>query len=335
MFWTKFRVITLVPAFFVIILVSYFVSLLLKDKSEKVKLIPIQVITIILLVLEFFKQLFSIIRGYDNYHIPLHFCSLFLYFLPIAAFYKGKYKEHFRTIAAVVSACLFLYLAIYPDLIYGDGNIRRIPDMFKGDYTAFFDFHTVAFHNIALFPFFFFSFQNLCKHDTKRDIKAILIAFGIYAVVAATVANTAEINFNNFHSCNAPFLESVRLAMIESMGWFGQLIYVLIIAVGTLIIPLIAYFVLKLFEKMINDVKTGLVASIASTSATIIGLIIYIINASTGAFILSIVSMFATSLVLPTFINSIRGKQIKPLIITSALLVVNIVAFVLEYITLD
>ena len=335
MFWTKFRVITLVPTFVVIILVSYFVSLLLKNKSEKIQLIPIQVITVILLVLEFFKQLLSIINGYDNYHIPLHFCSLFLYFMPIAAFYKGRFKEHFRTIAAVVSACLFLYMAIYPDLIYGDGNIHRIPALFQGDWRAFFDFHTVAFHNIAIFPFFFFSFQNLCKHDTKRDIISILIAFGIYAVVAATVANVAEINFNNFHSCNAPFLENVRLAMIESMGWFGQLIYVLIIAVGTLIIPLIAYFVLKLFEKMINDIKIGTIASIAATAATTIGLVIYIINASTGAFILSIVSMFAFALTLPTLINSIRGKKLVPVIITSVLLAVNILAFVLEYITLE
>ena len=334
MFWSQFRLITLVPVFLLIILSSYLITRLLKNKSEKAKMLPIQIVTIVLLVLEFFKQLLSIVNGYDLYHIPLHFCSLFLYFLPVAAFYKGKYKEHFRTIAATIAACLFLFMAVYPLLIYPDSDIQSIPAFFAGDWKSYFSLHSVIFHNVALFPFFFFSFGNLCRHDTKRDLKVITLAFAGYAVVSATVANLFSINFNNFKSCNAPFLENVRLSLVGSMGWFGQLIYVLIIGAGTIAVPILAYLVLKLFEKIICSTRTGIIASSVTTGLVAVGLLLCIFNKGIGALICSLVSMVATAMVLPTLINSIRLKEAKNILISSAFATVNIAAIVVEYFAL-
>ena len=331
MFWSQFRLITLAPVFFLIILSSYFITQLLKNKSEKAKMLPIQIVTVVLLVLEFFKQLLSIINGYDLYHIPLHFCSLFLYFLPIAAFYKGKYKEHFRTIAATVSACLFLFMAVYPLLIYPDGDIQAIPAFFAGDWRSYFQFHSVVFHNVAIFSFFFFSFGNLCKHDTKRDLKAIVIAFAGYAVVSGAIANAIDVNFNNFVRCNADFLEAVRLSLVESIGWVGQLIYVIIIGIGTIAVPVLAYFVLKLFEKLIHDTRIGVIASSVTTGIVAVGLLLCIFNKGMGALICSLISMVAVSMVIPTLINSIKKKELKNIIISSAFLAVNIAAIVVEY----
>ena len=334
MFWTRFRIYTLVPAFIIVILLSYFLSKKLRDKDEQTKLIPIKIISIVLLVLELCKQVLSIIRGYDLYHIPLHFCSLFLYFLPIAAFYKGKYKEYFRTLAAVVSACLYLFMCVYPLLIYSDEAIMDIKNFFTGNVSSFFQLHAVLFHNIALLPFLFFAFEDICKHDTKRDIKIIIIGFAIYSVVSATIGNIFDINFNNFVHSNAPFLENLRLSLVDKLHTLGQIVYVIIVAIGTIIVPILAYLFLKLFEKLFVDIKVGIKTTIVTTALVALGLIITIFNKGIGMVVCSVVTMIAVSAGIPTLLNVIKEKNKKYMLIDIALLVVCVLSIVLQGIML-
>lgn len=126
MFWTSLHAYTLIPQFIVYIVLAFILSRLLKDKDYEKQLLPLKICTILLLVLEVIKQLRGFIVGYDSYWIPLHFCSLFLYFHPIACFYKGKYRNTFMLIAGVVSACLFLFMAVYPNIVYSDDAIRSM-----------------------------------------------------------------------------------------------------------------------------------------------------------------------------------------------------------------
>ena len=126
MFWTPLHVYTLIPEFIVFIVLAYVLSRLLKNKDYETQLIPLKVATSLLLILEVAKQIMGFVTGYSLYWIPLHFCSLFLYFHPIACFYKGKYRDKFMMIAGVVSACLFLFMTVYPNLIYSDDAIRSM-----------------------------------------------------------------------------------------------------------------------------------------------------------------------------------------------------------------
>ncbi|MBO4666714.1 MAG: YwaF family protein [Bacilli bacterium] len=335
MFWSRFRAYTLIPVFLFIILSSYFLYKALKNKDEKTRMIPIVVVTIVLLVLEFFKQLLSIIRGYDLYHIPLHFCSLFLYFLPLASFYKGKYKDVFRTLAGVISTCLFLFMAIYPLLIYPDNDVNLMKEFFRGDdIYRFFQFHSVIFHNFALFSFFFFAFSNVAKHDTKRDIKVIIIAFLIYSVIAGTLANVIDTNFNNFRHCNADFLENVRLSLVNGMGAFGQVIYVIMISIGTIIVPILAYLFLKLFEKLFNKVEVGLNTSFVLSVLVLLGVLITLFNTGTGMFVCSIFLVVLLSCAIPTLLNAISLKNKKYIIWASVFTLVGIITMILEFIYL-
>ena len=335
MFWSQFRAYTLIPVFIFIILSSYLISYLLKDKDDKVRMLPIKIVTIILLVLEVIKQTLSIIlRGYDLYHIPLHFCSLFLYFLPIASFYNGKHKDVFRTLGAVISTCLFLFMSIYPLLIYPDGDIYGIKEFLGGNLERFFQFHSVVFHNIALYPFFFFAFNKVLNHDKKKDIKAIIIAFVIYSVIAGTLANLIDTNFNNFKSCNADFLENVRVAMVDKIGVFGQVIYVLMIGVGTVIVPLLAYLILKLFEKLSENVNTGLNVSFVMACLVSLGLLITIFNVGLGMIICSIFTVIEISASIPTLINAIREKNKKYILFASLFTLIGMVAVIVEFIKL-
>ena len=156
-------------------------------------------------------------------------------------------------IAGVVSACLFLFMAVYPNIVYSDDAIRSMWAYTTGRGGGFSELHTVLFHGIGLFTFFLFIFQGLIKFDTKKDIKTVIITYAIYCLFVGPFAQLIDVNFNNFVHSNAPFLEDLRLNIINSTGKFlGQTIYVVMISIGTIIVPLIAYFVLRGLTKLLN-----------------------------------------------------------------------------------
>ena len=256
MFWTTLHAYTLIPQFIVYAALAFILSRVLKDKDFETQMLPLKICTILLLALEVAKQITGIATGYSTYWIPLHFCSLFLYFHPIACFYKGKLRDKFILIAGTVSTCLFLFMAIYPNLIYSDDAIRSMWDFVCGRGGTFFELHTVLFHGIGTFTFFLFIFQGLAKFNIKKDILTVVITYGLYCLIVGPFAQLIDTNFNNFVSSNAPFLENIRVGIRDSVGAvLGQTIYVLIISVGTILVPLIAYFVLKLLTVLFNQRK--------------------------------------------------------------------------------
>ena len=246
MFWTLLHAYTLIPQFIVYALLAFILSRVLKNKDFETRLLPLKICTVLLLALEAAKQITGIATGYSTYWIPLHFCSLFLYFHPVACFYKGKYRDKFTMIAGVVSTCLFVFMAVYPNVVYSDDAIRSMWDFVCGRGGSFFDFHTVLFHGIGTFTFFLFVFQGLVRFNTKKDVLSVIITYSSYCLIVGPFAQLIDTNFNNFVRSNAPFLENIRLGIINSTGEvFGQTVYVLIISAGTVLVPLIAYFILK------------------------------------------------------------------------------------------
>ncbi len=254
MLWTKEHLYTLIPTFIIEIILSIILGKALKNKSDKVKMIPITVVTVILLVLEVLKQLNGIINGYDLYRLPFHFCSLFLYFLPLASFYYGKYKNEARILASTISTCLFLFMVVYPNLIYSGDAIKSAINYIKGDGGSFIDFHSVLFHTLALFEFFLFSALDVCKLESKKDLKLILIAFIIYCVIVGPLSQIIKTNFNNFYHSNVPPIEDIRLNLLSKISWPAQLIYVSIISVGTVLVPIGAYFIMKGSKKLYSKI---------------------------------------------------------------------------------
>ena len=246
MFWTPLHLYTLLPQFAVYLVLAFVLSRALKDRDRETQLLPLKICTVLLLGLEAAKQIAGILTGYDTYWIPLHFCSLFLYFHPLACFYKGKHREKFLLLAGVVSTCLFLFMAVYPNVIYSDDAIRSMWAYVCGRGGSFFELHTVLFHGIGTFTFFLFVFQGLVRFDTKKDVRLIGMTYGLYCLIVGPFAQLIDTNFNNFVHSNAPFLETVRCGVIDRLGAFlGQTVYVLTVSVGTILVPLAAYFVLK------------------------------------------------------------------------------------------
>ena len=84
--WTKAEAIILPIALLVTIILATIICLITKNKTAKIKNVPLMVISITLLIMEIIKQIYNIVIGYNTWCIPLHFCSLFMYFYPFVFF---------------------------------------------------------------------------------------------------------------------------------------------------------------------------------------------------------------------------------------------------------
>lgn len=225
--WEEQHVKTLLPSLFVMLILSVVLRIWLGKKSEKIRMIPLQICTIFLLIIEVFKQIksFNGDGSYDLYSIPLHYCSLFLYMLPAMSFYHGKYKQQVRGITTALCGSLFLLMVIYPALIYGGGNIDNT-------FKEFFSFHTVSFHTVATFTFFLIVALDLHTPKVRTDLKAIIIFMVVYCFIAGGMAQILKTNFNNFYNCNIPPLQVLKDKIQPILGYaITQTLYVLIVSV--------------------------------------------------------------------------------------------------------
>ena len=246
--WTKWHVITLIPAFVVMVIAALLLRKFLKNKEEKVQMIPIKIIAIILVVLEIAKQIYSIVRGYDLYHIPLHFCSLFIYLFSLFAFYNGKYKDFVRSFTITCGAMLFVFMAIYPELIVGGSDISKC-------FIEFLPTHATVFHYLALFAFVLMVVFKFYTPDAKRDFKTLFIGFGVYSLIAGSMANILKVNFNNFYECNIAPLRSLQVAIVDKLGWAGQLLYVVVVAILIYLFAMLCYGLYRGFYAICSAIK--------------------------------------------------------------------------------
>ncbi len=241
--WTPAHAKTLPPALLAMIVIGVVLRLLLGKKSLKIRMIPLQIVAVLLVVLEIGKQYVSASRGYDLYHIPLHYCSLFIFAVPLMAFYTGKGCEKVRAAVSGLCGAMATLLLIYPDLIYGAGNIENF---FKG----YLDMHTVAFHNLVLFAFVLILALDLHTPTGKKEQRYAIWATIGFCIISATVANILKVNYASFYECNIAPLEAVRVAVQNMAGYVAaQIFYVCIVAILTVVYTWGAYWLYRLLRK--------------------------------------------------------------------------------------
>lgn len=242
--WSYEHKITLLPAFVAMIGIGLLLRWWLGKKDYWVRMIPVQILTVILLVLEVGKQGFSFARGYDLYHIPLHFCSLYLFALPVLSFYRGKHHSAVAAVCASITASLCLLIMIYPALIYGAWDINHYFD----DYFAF---HTVTFHNIVLLIFVLMVALDLYVPEKKGEWKPCAWFTVGFCLVSATMAQLLKTNYANYYQCNIPPLEAVRQSLQPVLGYgVTQLIYVLIVSALNIGFVLMCYWLYRAVRKV-------------------------------------------------------------------------------------
>ena len=243
--WTAEHAMTLLPAVAVMIIIALILRKVLK-KDEKIRMIPIQILTCILLVMEVGKQALSLAQGYDLYCLPFHFCSLFLYVMPVMSFYKGKHRQAVFTVSTALCASVFLLMMIYPALIYSADNVLNF-------FNGYFDFHTVAFHNIVIFLFILIIALDIHVPAPKGYSKPIIIFVLCFCVVSASMAHILKTNFANYYTCNIPVLEEVRLAVQDAIGPLpATLMYVSILSALNVGFTLMSYQLFRFVHFIVN-----------------------------------------------------------------------------------
>ena len=242
--WTPEHTKTLLPALAGMVVLCVVLRLLLGKKSLKIRMIPFQIFAAIIVLLEIGKQAVSLSRGYDLYHLPFHFCSLFIFMLPLMAFYNGKHKQAVSCITTAVSAAMFLLMLIYPNLIYSAGNIQAFFDEYMS-------FHTVAFHNIVMLEFLLILVLDLHTPAPKKELRNCVVFTVGFCAVSASMAQILKTNYANYYSCNIPVLENVRVNMQSVLGYvLTQILYILIVSALNILFVMLAYGFYRLVRRV-------------------------------------------------------------------------------------
>lgn len=240
--WTFEHTITLIPTILIMILITFVLNFFIGKKPLKVRLLPFQVLAVILVISEIIKQVLSIIQGYNLYYIPLHVCSLFIFLIPLFGFYKGKGEDIIKTLCCTVCVALFLFMIVSPNIIYSADNI-------KGFFKSYDNFHTVFFHNVVLFEFILIIGLNLYSVKEKKHLLPVLFLALGYSLVASSMAQILKTNFSNFYVCNiGPVNDFVNMVK-EKWGYaVGQSIYVSILFILHIAFLMFSYKVFKFIE---------------------------------------------------------------------------------------
>ena len=211
--WTSGDLKILIPSFLVLLLITFAMWLILRNKSENIKNIPLATIAIILLVMEIFKQIYSFKGGYSLWSIPLHFCSLFLYFFPLATLTKGKIKR-FGLVMSYVSGTLMTIMFYFnPSSIIGDCTFNNV-------FITFDKFHTFMYHHLAILFTLLGIVLGMFKMK-KQELVYVLIGIVVYGLIAVPIAHIIDTNFCNILTSNIGFMETLRVNA-------GQIVYTII-----------------------------------------------------------------------------------------------------------
>lgn len=243
--WTKEHAISVLPSLAVMLLLCTVLRITIGKKSFETRMLPMKILSVLIVLLEIGKQVLSFMRGYDLYHIPLHYCSLFIFMLPVMAFYRGKHQDKVGGITAALCAAEFLMMIIYPALIFGDWNVRAYFD-------SYFDFHTVTVHILIMLGFLLIPALELHTPAKKGEMKAVIIFVVCFCAVSATAAQLLETNYNNFYQCNIPPLEALRQAVEAVTGTLvAKIFYVLCVTLMDILFTTGAYWAYRGVRKLV------------------------------------------------------------------------------------
>ena len=242
--WTQEHLKTLLPAAVLMVAAALVLRHFTGKKNEAIRMLPIRIIAVLLIFLEVGKQAVSMVGGYDLYSLPLHFCSLALFSLPVMAFYRGKHQNAVSGVTTAVCASISLLMLIYPSLIYSADNIN-------GYFAGYLNFHTVTFHNLVLFAFILILTLELHTPKRRGNTKPLILFVLAFCVVSATMAMVLKTNYANFYECNIPFFEGIRIGAQPVLGvWGAQLLYIAILSALNVLFSLMSYQLYRLLHRL-------------------------------------------------------------------------------------
>lgn len=241
--WTPEHTRSLLPTLAVMLALTVALRCWLLRKPHKVRMIPLQIIAVILVMLELGKQGVSLYQGYDLYNLPFHFCSLFIFAVPVMAFYKGSRRPAVYGVVTALCGAMTFLLLVYPNLIYPAGSVT-------GYFRSYMCFHTVTFHNLVMFAFFLILALGIQEQPAKNGGRWVVVIVAVFCAVSAAMAHLLKTNYANFYHCNVPVFEQIRQDLIAAIGVLpAQLIYVAILTALNILFVLGMYWLCRGLQK--------------------------------------------------------------------------------------
>lgn len=248
--WTLTHLLQIIPTFFVLAVFSVLIARFLKKRSASARYVPLKIIAVLLLLLEVAKQINSACAdgGYNMYSLPFHYCSLFIYLLPLHAFYRGKRSSLIAPVTLGCLAALTVGMLIMPAAIYTDADII-------GFFSDFAKFHTVVFHSLVVLYFMLSVALDVWEIGVRRGVTAISVFIGAYVTLAALLSYSLGVNFHNLRTCNVPFVDALRIKTVDALGIFGTLLYVGAVLILSVAFTVAAYYLAALLIRTVKKKK--------------------------------------------------------------------------------
>ena len=228
--WSSGDTAVLPAALITIIICGVVLRVILKNKGEKWRKLPLRILAIGIVLLEVAKQIYyNTYESYTLYVLPLHFCSTFIWLIPIAQFTKGKIGKFFKPMPFCYSLVVIFLMYAFPRVLLGNatsavfGNFRYA--------------HTFLYHH-AILAYFIFSLLLGDYKPQKRDYVPLVAGVAFYTAYALPIAYVLNVNYVNILKSDfAPF-EQLRLAA-------GQVVYNIVLflfAVAAILCIWVVYY---------------------------------------------------------------------------------------------
>lgn len=216
--YTRAEVIMMPLGLAVVLLLGLTLRRLLKDKSARVREIPLHVLGGLTLVLEIAKQLdhWLILRDWNPWFLPLHFCSYFLIWYAFALCTRGQLRQIAYACSLYGGIIMTAVLLTVPRMIVGD-NCRNI-------FASFTAFHSYTFHMLVVAYWLWLLLLRVYQPNKNHIWQTTVIHMVMFALsmVAAFALNT---NYVHVLTTTIGILERVRLSA-------GQAVYDVLLYLG-------------------------------------------------------------------------------------------------------
>ena len=257
--WNRYEQIVLPITLAIIVLISVALGFLLRKKDYKIKSIPLKIIAGILFVAEIVKQILNIVNGYSLWAIPLHFCSLFVFFFPLSELMPAKICKVFKPVSVACATAMTLLFYFGPNTIISDScyyiffteyNVTNVAEFGR----IFSNYHTFFFHHFVIL-YLGITLALKLYSPKKSDVYMVLAVMSAYIIITMPLAHIIDVNFCNMLESNIPFMEAIRVNL-------GQFVYSIAMHVaipgGCTLIIYVYYLVVKLItsiknKKLAND----------------------------------------------------------------------------------
>lgn len=227
----------IMPLMFVaVLLTSLVLGKLLKNKPEKIRRIPVVVVTTFLLLFEVVKQMYNIVNNsWTTWALPLHFCSALMIWYAIASYSKeGSFARELGYATSFAGSLLMtICFYFYPTGIFGNAC--------DNPFSSFSTFHSFTFHFLAISIWMLILTLKLYT-PSKKAIWGSVVAYSIYMGATIALAYLFNTNYANALYSNLSVLENIRVT-------YGQVPYLLILAIFCLVS---VWGILSIFRAIVN-----------------------------------------------------------------------------------